>query len=239
MKRSLPSWIAQAVCVLALSGTTVPATQAQESPVSPETDEQSLPHGPTAPGSSFPSHRFSRRAHQPQRVQLSFHYGLLQPIVLKGFNAAIDVRYRRFIFTYSHGQGLDFTGAPGVRSSEEKAAGETVFAPFSTGFGLGCVIVDELYALVDFKVHKFQVRLDETLEEYLTMTVGLEVGYRFFIWRGLHIAPVLRYWPNVWTSAKHDPMQITSSDHSVTHHVVQQGTSGFFANVLLGWAFSL
>jgi hypothetical protein len=55
-------------------------------------DADSATHGPEAPDSQFPSHHFQLEAHEPRRVQLAFHYGLLQPIVLHGFNAAVDVR---------------------------------------------------------------------------------------------------------------------------------------------------
>src|SRR5689334_4365639 len=89
-------------------------------------DEPAAPHGPSAPDSQFPSHHFTLAAHAPERVQLAMHYGLLQPILLHGFNAAVDVRWRRFIATYSHGAGLDVTS---TLSSAEKHAGMTLHEP--------------------------------------------------------------------------------------------------------------
>jgi len=196
-------------------------------------------HGPEAPGSAFPSHVFQIQAHAPETPQLSFHYGLLQPLVLSGFNAAVDVRYRRFIFTYSHGQGLDFTHSPGVRSKRERAAGETVHVPYSTGFGVGLTLIDELYVLADFKLHHFEVRIGADQQEYSTITTGVELGWRFFLWKGLHIAPVLRYWPTVWSSK--DKLTLQSDLGPVVHHRADQGFAlkGLFVNVLVGWAFDL
>jgi hypothetical protein len=84
----------------------------------------------------------------PAPVQVALHYGLLQPIVMHGLNAAIDVRWKRLIFTYSHGAGLDVTPfLPGA----ERDAGVTVVMPFSTGGGVGLVLYDELYVLLDVK----------------------------------------------------------------------------------------
>jgi len=59
---------------------------------------QSEDHGPTATARLI-SHRFTLDAHTPDRVQLAFHFGLVQPIWLHGFNAAVDVRWKRFIFS--------------------------------------------------------------------------------------------------------------------------------------------
>src|SRR5687767_8984669 len=64
-------------------------------------------HGAEAERRQFPSHVFQLRAHQPPAVQLTFHFGLIQPIVMRGFNAAVDVRYKRLLLSYSHGHGLD------------------------------------------------------------------------------------------------------------------------------------
>ena len=43
-----------------------------------------------------------------------------------GFNAAVEVRYRRLIATYSHGQGLDYAR---FETDEERAAGASVKLP--------------------------------------------------------------------------------------------------------------
>lgn len=194
-------------------------------------------HGPTAPDKAF-GHRFQLRAHMPERAQLSFHFGLIQPILLAGFNAAVDVRYKRFVATYSHGHGLDIDRVDGVRSEAEVDAGVKVFEPYTTGFGVGLTIIDELYVLADFKLHGFEVTHDGTVNRYQTITIGGEIGYRLFLWKGLHIAPVIRYWPTVWTSLP-DRTLVLDEDAGLEHRMVRQGLSGLFFNVLLGWSFSL
>jgi hypothetical protein len=193
-------------------------------------------HGPEAPADQFPSHVFQLEAHQPQHVQLAFHYGLNQPIVMHGFNAAVDVRYKRLILTYSHGQGLDATP---FESSSEKAAGMTLLEPWTTGGGVGVVLFDELWVLADLKVHRFEAETPLDHQAYTNVTFGGEIGYRYFLWKGLNVAAVVRYWPNVHSSAGRGVTLHDASGKSFLHEPAQQGFGGVFPNVLVGWAFDL
>lgn len=173
-------------------------------------------------------------------VQLGFHYGLSQPLLLRGFNAAVDVRVRRWVFSYSHGQGLDYTRVPGLRTKAEERAGLRVYAPYSTGFGVGFTLFRELYVMADFKLHRFELSANAERAHYSTVTVGAEIGYRFFAWRGLYVSPVVRYWPNVADTAPSTGVRVpTRSGGEVRHQPVSQGVHGVFANVLVGWAFDL
>jgi hypothetical protein len=191
-------------------------------------------HGPAAPARRFFAHRFRLAAHQPPGVQLAFHYGLAQPIFYGGFNAAVDARWRRLIFTYSHGAALDFTSS--LRSGE-RAAGLRVEMPFTTGGGVGLLLIDELYVLVDVKYHRFDLALGAEHPRYDTLTIGGEIGWRFFLWKGLYLSPVVRYWPNVWSSAPARGVSLAGG--AILHQPLAQGYEGLFANVLLGWAFNL
>ena len=137
--------------------------------------------------------------------------------------------------TVSHGAGLQIPDAALDRAARD--AGHDVSMPWSTGFGVGLTIVDELYALVDFKVHSVEVAHDEGTLDYRTITLGLEVGYRLFLWKGLHIAPVIRFWPTIHSSIDRDGVAI--GQDGVVHEPLQQGLGGFFANVLIGWAFDV
>jgi hypothetical protein len=172
-------------------------------------------------------------------TQLGFHFGLVQPLVMRGFNAAVELRRGRWIATYSHGQGLEASRAPGVLSSEERAAGMRLTMPYTTGGGVGVVLLDELYVLADVKLHRFEAHAGAGLAHYSTVTVGAEIGWRFYVWKGLHVTPVIRYWPNVWDSAPESSVVVPTQDGSLIHPVAKQGFGGLFANVLVGWSFEL
>lgn len=187
--------------------------------------------------SGFPSHEFSLAPHVVSSPHLAVHFGLVQPLLLHGFNAAIDLRYDRFIFSYSHGVALHFDLLPGALTPEEDAAGVTLFAPFSTGFGVGMLLIDELYVMADFKLHHIHAAVgDGEVASYTTVTIGAEIGWRFFIWDGFFVSPVLRYWPNVWDSAPDGGVLLSNG---MRHEPISQGTSGFFGNLLVGYDFEL
>jgi hypothetical protein len=192
-------------------------------------------HGPSAPDDKFPSHVFSTDAHAPERVQLGFNFGLTQPILMHGFNAAVDIRYKRLVLTYSHGAGLDYSS---LESAQAKDAGAKLRLPWTTGGGVGLVLVDELWLLGDVKAHHFEVDSGVDHASYTTMTVGAEIGWRYFFWKGFNVALVARWWPNVYSSTG----SVTLHDRTgaaFTDKPAQQGFGGFLGNVLVGWAFDL
>jgi hypothetical protein len=193
-------------------------------------------HGPAAPDDQFPSHVFQWRAHAPERVQLGFTYGLSQPILAHGFNAAIDVRWKRLMFTYSHGQGLDYAR---FETSGEKAAGAAVKLPWTTGGGVGIVLIDELWILADLKVHHFLVDTAVDHAAYTNVTLGAELGWRYFIWKGFNVELVARYWPNVYSTAGKGVILHRPDGTTFLDPPEAQGDAGFLANVLVGWAFQL
>lgn len=171
---------------------------------------------------------------EPPGVELGFQYGLVQPIVMHGLNAALDVRWRRLIFTYSHGAGLDV--GPFLSGAETKAGLRAVM-PFSTGGGVGIVLAHELYVLLDVKWHRYHLALGAEHPSYDTVTVGGEIGWRLFLWKGLYVNPVVRYWPNVWTSAPDGGVVLENG--ALIHQPMAQGFHGLFPNVLVGWAVTL
>jgi len=226
------------LAVVALACALVATAQADAGPSvpAPARVASARLHGPQAPAAQFPSHVFRLAARQPPSVQLAFHYGLLQPIVMHGFNAAVDVRYKRLVLTYSHGQGLDATR---FESASEQAAGMTLLEPWTTGGGVGVLLIDELWILADVKVHRFAAATEVDSATYTNVTVGLELGWRFFLWKGFNIGLVVRYWPNVYSSAGSGVTLHDASGKAFVHEPMQQGQSGVFGNALLGWAFDL
>jgi hypothetical protein len=195
-------------------------------------------HGPAAGSDQFPSHELQLAPRRPL-AQLGFHYGLLQPILTRGFNAAIDVRLGRLVLSYSHGQGLEVSRAPGVLTAAEDAAGMRLTMPYSTGGGIGITLFDELYTMADVKLHRFEAYAGGELARYTTVTVGAEIGWRWFLWKGLHVTPVIRFWPNVWDDAPAGGVMVATATGTLAHAPAQQGASGLFANVLVGWAFDV
>lgn len=193
-------------------------------------------HGPAAPDVQFPAHWFQLSPHEPQRVQLAFNYGLSQPILLHGFNSAVEVRYRRFVATYSHGQGLDYAR---FETADEKAAGAAVKMPWTTGGGVGVVLIDELWVLADVKVHHFTIDTAADHIGYTVLTVGAELGWRYFVWKGFNVELVARYWPNVYSTAGKGVTLHRPNGQTFVDPPAEQGESGFLANVLVGWAFDL
>lgn len=220
-RRALPI-----LCLLCLPAATAAAdaTPSVSAPAAPAAPDAS----PTAPARRAPG------------VELAFHYGLTQPLLLRGFNAAVDVRVGRFIASYSHGQGLDFSRPPGALSAQEDAAGLRVIAPYSTGGGIGVTLFRELYVMADLKVHHFEASAGAAITRYTTVTAGAEIGWRLFVWRGFHVTPVVRYWPTIWDNAPDGGVMVETADGGIVRHApMQQGFGGLFANVLVGWAFDL
>lgn len=171
-------------------------------------------------------------------AQLAFHGGLLQPLFLRGFNGAVDVRINRLVLSYSHGEGLDLTNVAGSLPEAQRDAGVSVDVPWTTGFGIGATLIDELYVMADFKAHRYEVDTRLETAAYTTFTVGAEVGYRLFVWEGLYLCPVIRYWPNVGSTAP-EGFALTSSAGTFQHDPLRQGFNGLFANLLVGWSFDV
>lgn len=184
---------------------------------------------------------FADDAHTPSdRNELGFTAGLVQPLVMHGFNAAVEFRHGRWIATYSHGEGLEASAVSGTLTSREEDAGMRLDLTSSTGGGVGYVLWRNLYVLADVKYHRYEAYAGSDLAHYSTVTVGGELGWRFKVWKGLTITPVLRYWPNVWDNAPSEGVTVhTENGGTLMHQPAKQGVDGVFANVLVGWSFGL
>src|SRR5262249_444590 len=134
------------------------------------------------------------------------------------------------------GQGLDYSP---FATSAEKSAGAAVHVPWTTGGGVGVLLLDEMWLLADFKVHRFELDTAVDHQAYTTVTVGAELGWRFFVWKGFNVALVARYWPNVSSSAGKGVTLHDTTGKAFIDPPAQQGYSGLLANVLVGWAFDL
>jgi hypothetical protein len=225
-------WVTSAAIALAGVAATVGTAHAATTD-EPATRSCEEGHGPSSCG--FLSHRFQLAPHSPERLQLGVNFGLVQ-IGLGGFNVAAELRYERLWLEYSHGQSLDLNALGGFGlTAAERDQNLDVDVPYTTGFGVGVTLVDELWVGVELKTHRFDVA-DPSGDRvsYQTYSVGPVVGYKLFVWRGLYANAFLRYWPNVATSLDDD--QVALGPNGTLH---EAHAFNFFANLAVGWAFDL
>jgi hypothetical protein len=187
--------------------------------------------------SPVPSHQFHWAAADDRMPEGAINFGLLQ-LALGGFNLAGEVRYRRLWFEYSHGMELTLNNLSSLSmTSTERQQGLHVYLPYTTGFGLGLTLLDELWLGVEFKDHKYQVNAPGgPTVSYNTYSVGPVVGYKLFLLRGLFLNAYLRYWPTVASSLDGGKVTLQGTNGPVVHDAHDWG---FFANLALGYAFEL
>jgi hypothetical protein len=192
-------------------------------------------HGPAS--TEFPSHTFRWAARAPAKGQVGINFGLVQP-VLGGFNVAGEFRYRRLWLEYSHGIGLTLNNAGGGGLTDaERRQDLHVFVPYTTGFGVGLTLLDEMWLGLEFKAHRYRISASTFAPtRYETYSIGPVLGYRYFVWRGLHANAYFRYWPNVGSSLDGDRLRVATPQGEVTHDAHD---FGFFANLSLGYALDL
>ncbi len=184
-----------------------------------------------------PEHHFQWAPSDAKRAQLGVNFGLLQ-IALGGFNVVGEVRYRRLWLEYSHGMDLTLSDLGGFGLSQaERSQNVRVFVPYTTGFGVGVTLVDELWLGVEFKTHRYEVNAPSgPVASYQTYSIGPVLGYKAFIWKGFYANGYVRFWPNVASTLTDGKIALQGNDGSVTHSAHDFGV---FANVSLGYAFDL
>jgi hypothetical protein len=199
---------------------------------------------PPAPGADehggfnlTPTHHYQWAPSDAKNAQLGVNFGLLQ-LALGGFNAAVELRYRRFWFEYSHGMDLKLNNLNGFSMSQtERDQNLRVYVPYTTGFGVGMTLVDELWLGVEFKTHRYEVNAPAgPVTSYQTYSIGPVLGYKAFIYKGLFADAYLRYWPNVASSLDGNKVALQGTDGTVEHSAHDFGV---FANVSIGYAFDL
>jgi hypothetical protein len=204
----------------------------------PSSDDTPVAPAPETHGfNPFPTHHFQLAPSDAKNLQVGVNFGLLQ-IAEGGFNVAAEVRYRRWWLEYSHGMDLTMNDLGGIGlSSAERSQGIHVFVPYTTGFGVGLTLVDELWLGVEFKTHRYDVNAPGgPVASYQTYSVGPVLGYKAFIWKGLYANAYARYWPNVASSLDDGKLALQGSNGSVTHTAHD---FGLFANASIGYAFDL
>jgi len=173
----------------------------------------------------------------PRDTGFSAMLGMHQWLVLGGANIAAQYKTQHLVFEASHGQALHLNKASSITlTDDEKDAGVDVTMPWTTGGGVGFRITRNLHALVEVKVHRYEVLGADRNQKlsYLTFTVGPGLFYDIHLWRGLFLQPLVRWWPNVGDTLDKSAT-LTRADG--TTYQPQAKSQGVFANVNLGWSF--
>jgi hypothetical protein len=172
------------------------------------------------------------------RTTASAMLGLVQWTLLRGGNVAAEYKVGRLAFEISHGQGLDLNQSGGVAlSPDERRAGAQVRVPWTTGFGVGYRIFENLHVLLEFKAHHFDVtgRDSAAAVSYTTFSVGPGVFYSVYLTKGLFLEPNVRFWPTVASTLPGNAAFLRQPDGTVYEHHAHDW--GLFANVNLGYSF--
>jgi hypothetical protein len=107
--------------------------------------------------------------------------------------------------------------------------------PFTTGFGVGVTLVEELWLGAEFKAHGYDVNAPGgRTSSYRTYSIGPVLGYKYYIWKGLYADAYGRYWPNVATSLDGGKIALDGNNGTVEHTAHD---FGLFANVSVGYMF--
>jgi hypothetical protein len=191
------------------------------------------PHG--AFSDSLLRHQSRWQPASTDNVQEGLNFGLVQ-LGLGGFNVAGELRYRRLWLEYSHGVDLTLNKLGGFGLTKtERDENLRIRVPFTTGFGVGVTLVDELWLGAEFKAHGYDVNAPGgRTSSYQTYSIGPVLGYKYYIWKGLYADAYGRYWPNVATSLDGGRIILDGNNGPVEHAAHD---FGLFANVSLGYMF--
>lgn len=182
-------------------------------------------------------------------------FGLTQPLLVKGFNIEGNYIHNRFIFDYSHGVSLDFSG-PSV-TTDLKEQGVAVHMPWTTGFGVGYRLKEWINIRVEPKWHRFEFYYNNETQNssnkiasYNTMSLGVGVygHYQPFknktsFLKGIMIAPSIRFWPTIASTLKDDKYiylnKNTGKNEDIKTLNPGIGFTPFVFNISIGYSFSL
>ncbi len=182
-------------------------------------------------------------------------FGLTQPLLVSGFNIEGNYIHNRFIFDYSHGVSLDFSGSSAT--PDLKRQGVAVHMPWTTGFGVGYRLKEWLNVRFEPKWHRFEFYYDgetQTQANQITsfnivsLGVGLYGHYQPFknqtsFLKGIMIAPSIRFWPTVSSTLKEDLFtynnKVTKAKEEIKTLGSGIGFTPFVFNISVGYSFGL
>ena len=172
----------------------------------------------------------------PYHFRPSVMAGLNQWVLFGGGNLAAQAKVNRWVFEYSHGQGLHLDRVAAIALTEaERDAGAKVEMVWTTGGGVGAEVTPNLHVLLEVKAHRYEVegaRGDKL--RYTSFTVGPGVFYDLYLYKGLFVQPNLRWWPTVASSYDRHAT-LARADGSTYRH--ERHDLLPFVNVNIGWTF--
>ncbi|MGB3587553.1 MAG: hypothetical protein WBA23_13485 [Tunicatimonas sp.] len=189
-------------------------------------------------------------------TRINLLLGLNQPVFADGFNIEGNIFYKRFVFDYSHGVSLDFSG--NTVSGELAEQQLKVHMPYTTGFGLGYRFNSWFNLRLEPKWHRFEISYDsdmplevnEEIVSYNTFSLGIGA---YANWRpfanksgainGLMVVPSIRYWPRVSSSLAGNEFTYDNrlTGQTETHEAMQAGINNtpFIFNVSIGYSLPI
>jgi hypothetical protein len=182
-------------------------------------------------------------------------FGLSQPLIAHGFNLELNYIHDRFIFDFSQGVSLMFSGNTLPASLQEQNV--EVHMPWTTGFGIGYRITEWINMRIEPKWHRFEFNYqngpqmnNNEITSYNTFTLGLGL---YGCWlpfkkktnflKGIMVSPSFRYWPTLHSTL---PGNSYSYYNSSTQSIQQIKTYGpgiklspWIVNISIGYSFEL
>ncbi|MEL6252467.1 MAG: hypothetical protein AAFR87_10700 [Bacteroidota bacterium] len=190
------------------------------------------------------SQTFAQQKELTYSHKWSLVFGMTQPLLLDGFNFAVNYTTNRWVFEYSHGVSLNYEG-PALRSAYE---GQIISleSPYSTGPGVGYRFFSNdilgLDVRAEAKLHQYNVQLNQTQSiKYRNFDLGggvyLQIrpfGKSTKAIKGIVIEPSIRYWANVSSSLEDNFTYLNPEGMSSTHNPYPLD---LFANISIGYTF--
>ncbi len=183
--------------------------------------------------------------------RFSILFGMLQPLVAKGFNVEVNYTTKRMIFDYSHGISLD---PPVV--GDFKTQKIALHIPTTTGFGIGYRFSSFFDVRFEPKLHSWEiynegdVQNDNTLiKKFNTFTLGVGAYYRYMPFKnsenkflqGFTTSTSIRYWQNVGTTLRDDKFSYLNKNTNKTETLsapnIGFANSPIIFNIAIGYTF--
>jgi hypothetical protein len=175
-------------------------------------------------------------------------------LLVHGFNYEFNYIHKRMIFDFSHGVSLMFKD--GTVPVELRTQGIAVHMPWTIGVGAGYRLTEWLNIRVEPKWHRFEFNYENAklpqglITSYNTFTLGIGVygSYQPFkkknnALKGIMLAPSVRYWPTVLSSAKASNFtylnQNTGSNQVIKTYGPGVALTALILNVSFGYTFQI